>query len=174
LIDPGKIPRSHRDKTDKNDSQWIQRLHTFGLLTPAFRPADAVLPLRSYLRQRAALLTVFSGQAGGWPKRFGDMVKGETRGFAIAPILVEIAPDLSKWTAEIPAQNIMAAAEALFPGTMIWNECETGQELAEFDKTEDGASCRYAVINLGAPDRDSLERRFEIVREAVPFRFTPL
>src|SRR4029450_4008667 len=40
------------------------------------------------------------------------MVKGETRGFAIAPILVKIAPDLSKWTAGIPAQNIMAAAEA--------------------------------------------------------------
>jgi len=74
----------------------------------------------------------------------------------------------------VPSPEEMAAAEALFPGTMIWNECETGQELAEFDKTEDGASCRYAVINLGAPDRDSLERRFEIVREAVPFRFTPL
>ena len=47
--------------------------------------------------QRAALQSVFSGQAGGWPKRFGEMVKGETMGFAFAPIKVEIAADLSKW-----------------------------------------------------------------------------
>jgi hypothetical protein len=67
--------------------------------------------------QRAALQTVFTGRAGGWPKRFGEMVKGETKGFAIAPILVEIAPDLSKWRAEIPAQNIVAAAEALMGPT---------------------------------------------------------
>jgi hypothetical protein len=63
--------------------------------------------------QRAALQTVFSGQAGGWPKRFGELVQGQNMGFAIAPILVEIAPDLSTWRAEIPAHSIAAAAEAL-------------------------------------------------------------
>jgi hypothetical protein len=67
--------------------------------------------------QRAALQTIFSGEAGGWPKRFGEMVKGETKGFAIAPILVEIAPDLSKWSAEVPTQNIMAAVDALIGPT---------------------------------------------------------
>ncbi len=74
----------------------------------------------------------------------------------------------------VPAPEDMGAAEALFPGTMIWNECEAGQELADFDRTEDGASCRYAVINLGAPDRSSLDPRFEAVRESLPYRFTPL
>jgi hypothetical protein len=67
--------------------------------------------------QRAALQSVFSGQVGGWPKRFGEMVKGENKGFAFAPIKVEIAPDLSKWSAEIPAHNILAAAEALMGPT---------------------------------------------------------
>ena len=67
--------------------------------------------------QLAALQAVFSGQAGGWPKRFGEMVKGENKGFAIAPILVEIAPDLSNWKAEVPAQNIMAAVHALMGPT---------------------------------------------------------
>jgi hypothetical protein len=67
--------------------------------------------------QRAALQIVFSGQAGGWPQRFGEMVKGETRGLAIAPILVEIAPDLSTWRAEIPVHAIVAAAEALMGPT---------------------------------------------------------
>jgi hypothetical protein len=67
--------------------------------------------------QRAALQTVFTGQAGGWPKRFGDMVKGENKGFAFATIKVEIAPDLSQWRAEIPVHNVLATAEALMGPT---------------------------------------------------------
>lgn len=67
--------------------------------------------------QRAALQSVFSGQAGGWPKRFGELVQGETTGFAFAPIHVDIAPDLSKWEADIPAHRIQAAAEALMGPT---------------------------------------------------------
>jgi transposase len=34
------------------DAQWIQRLHSYGLLRPSFRPPDSVLALRSYHRQR--------------------------------------------------------------------------------------------------------------------------
>jgi hypothetical protein len=41
----------------------------------------------------------------------------EHKGFAFAPINVEIAPDLSKWRAEIPAHNVLAAAEALMGPT---------------------------------------------------------
>jgi hypothetical protein len=67
--------------------------------------------------QRSALQTVFTGQAGGWPKRFGDLVKGENQGFAFAPINVQIAPDLSKWSAEIPGHNVLAAVEALMGPT---------------------------------------------------------
>jgi len=69
--------------------------------------------------QRAALETVFTGQAGGWPKRFGDlqMGQGERTGFAFAPIKVDIAPDLSKWSAEIPGHDVLAAAEALMGPT---------------------------------------------------------
>jgi len=37
------------------------------------------------------------------------MVQGETKGFAFAPIKVDIAPDLSKWSAQIPAHNVLAA-----------------------------------------------------------------
>ena len=44
-------------KSDVLDGQWRQRLHTFGLLASAFRPAAQVCVLRSYLRQRAMLLT---------------------------------------------------------------------------------------------------------------------
>jgi transposase len=59
LVDPQQVQKiKGRPKSDRHDCQWIQRLHTFGLLAAAFRPADQVCVLRSYLRQRAMLLTV--------------------------------------------------------------------------------------------------------------------
>ena len=58
LVDPQQVQKiKGRPKSDRHDCQWIQRLHTFGLLAGAFRPADQVCVLRSYLRQRAMLLT---------------------------------------------------------------------------------------------------------------------
>jgi len=37
-------------KTDINDCQWLQQLHTYGLLSGSFRPEDQVCVLRSYIR----------------------------------------------------------------------------------------------------------------------------
>ena len=44
-------------KTDVEDCQWLQQLHASGLLSGAFREADEILPLRSYMRQRETLIT---------------------------------------------------------------------------------------------------------------------
>ena len=43
-------------KSDVLDCQWLQKLHTFGLLSASFRPEDQVCVLRSYLRQRETLI----------------------------------------------------------------------------------------------------------------------
>ena len=43
-------------KSDVLDCQWLQQLHSYGLLRGAFRPADQVCALRSLTRQRAMLL----------------------------------------------------------------------------------------------------------------------
>ncbi len=43
-------------KTDVLDCQWLQQLHTYGLLSGAFRPEADIRRLRSYLRQRAMLV----------------------------------------------------------------------------------------------------------------------
>jgi transposase len=43
-------------KTDVADCQWLQQLHTFGLLSASFRPDDQVCVLRSYIRQRDTLI----------------------------------------------------------------------------------------------------------------------
>src|SRR5215467_8203597 len=50
-----------RPKSDVLDCQWLQRLHSYGLLTASFRPADQIIVLRSYLRQRQMLIS-YSGQ----------------------------------------------------------------------------------------------------------------
>ena len=42
-------------KTDVKDAQWIQRLHSNGLLTGSFRPSDEYVRLRGLVRQRAEL-----------------------------------------------------------------------------------------------------------------------
>ena len=44
-------------KTDIADCQWLQKLHTFGLLNRSFRPTDDIGGLRSYLRQRDTLIS---------------------------------------------------------------------------------------------------------------------
>jgi transposase len=43
-------------KSDLQDCQWLQRLHTYGLLTASFRPAADMCAIRSYVRQRAMLI----------------------------------------------------------------------------------------------------------------------
>ena len=55
LADPRRIKNVSGRKTDVLDCQWLQQLHTYGLLSGAFRPEADVRRLRSYLRQRAML-----------------------------------------------------------------------------------------------------------------------
>jgi transposase len=56
LVDPRRLKNVPGRKSDVLDCQWIQQLHTFGLLSGAFRPEDQICVLRSYLRQRAMLV----------------------------------------------------------------------------------------------------------------------
>lgn len=62
LVDPRQSRHAPgRPKSDVLDCQWLQRLHSYGLLTASFRPADQVVVLRSYLRQRQMLIR-YAGQ----------------------------------------------------------------------------------------------------------------
>ncbi len=49
-----RLPARH--KTDVLDCQWIQTLHSLGLLTASFRPDADLIALRSLLRHRAQLI----------------------------------------------------------------------------------------------------------------------
>jgi transposase len=43
-------------KTDVSDAQWLQQLHSYGLLRGSFQPAQEWAALRAYLRQRERLI----------------------------------------------------------------------------------------------------------------------
>jgi transposase len=60
-------------KTDVQDCQWIQRLHTYGLLRGSFRPADCYCVLRSYLRYRDELVSAHSTQTQHMQKALVQM-----------------------------------------------------------------------------------------------------
>src|SRR5947209_12108999 len=60
LVDAHDARQVPGRKTDVKDGQWLQELHTSGLLHAAFRPDDQVCVLRSYLRQRSMLVAMAS------------------------------------------------------------------------------------------------------------------
>ena len=60
-------------KSDVQDCQWLQQLHTYGLLRGAFRPADQVVVLRSYMRQRENLVRYCASHIQHMQKALGQM-----------------------------------------------------------------------------------------------------
>lgn len=60
-------------KSDVQDCQWIQRLHTYGLLQGSFRPADAYCVVRTYLRYRDELVSARSTQTQHMQKALQQM-----------------------------------------------------------------------------------------------------
>lgn len=60
-------------KSDISDCQWIQKLHTYGLIGGSFRPADAYCVLRSYVRYRDELVTARSTQIQHMQKALQQM-----------------------------------------------------------------------------------------------------
>ena len=56
LVNARHIKNVTGRKTDVLDCQWIQQLHTYGLLRGSFRPSAEIAALRSYVRHRDNLL----------------------------------------------------------------------------------------------------------------------
>ena len=56
LVPPRMTKQIAGRKSDVLDCQWIWQLQSYGLLRGAFRPGDAICPLRSYVRQAKRLI----------------------------------------------------------------------------------------------------------------------
>ena len=56
LVDARQAKHVPGRKSDVQDCQWLQQLHTYGLLRAAFRPEDAICRLRTLQRHRKDLI----------------------------------------------------------------------------------------------------------------------
>lgn len=65
LVDARQVKYGPGRKSDVQDCQWLQKLMSFGLLRPAFRPGADVCVIRAVARQREVLLT----QQASWVQR---------------------------------------------------------------------------------------------------------
>lgn len=60
-------------KTDVKDSQWIQRLHSFGLLNASFRPEELICRLRSFQRHRLNMISAGAAEIQHMQKALQQM-----------------------------------------------------------------------------------------------------
>jgi len=60
-------------KTDVLECQWLQKLHTFGLLNNSFLPPEKIRVLRTYMRQREKLVTAASTAVQHMQKALTEM-----------------------------------------------------------------------------------------------------
>ena len=60
-------------KTDVEDCQWLQQLHTYGLLSGSFRPDDSICVLRSYWRHRDNLIRYAAAHVQHMQKALTEM-----------------------------------------------------------------------------------------------------
>jgi transposase len=73
LVNARHVKNVSGRKTDIQDCQWLQRLHSFGLLNASFRPPDHICVLRSYLRYRDDLVGLRSMQSQHMQKALQQM-----------------------------------------------------------------------------------------------------
>jgi len=62
LVNPRYAKHMSGKKGDLSDSQWMQKLHTYGLFPNSFRAPPEIRVLRTYLRQREMLVGAVSEQ----------------------------------------------------------------------------------------------------------------
>ena len=58
LVDPREVRMVPGRKSDVKDCQWLQKLHSCGLLHGAFRPPEAVAAVRTILREKDTLVAM--------------------------------------------------------------------------------------------------------------------
>lgn len=56
LVNARHLKNVHGRKSDVLDCQWIQQLHTYGLLSASFRPPEQIVAIRSLVRHREMLV----------------------------------------------------------------------------------------------------------------------
>lgn len=126
LVNARHIKNVPGRKTDVADCQWIQQLHSMGLLNASFRPAQNVCALRSILRHREGLVQMAARQIQLMQKALDQMnvqlhhvlsdITG-TSGLAILDAIVDGERDTARlaalrdWRVKSSAETMAKALE---------------------------------------------------------------
>ena len=73
LVNARHLKRVPGRKTDILDCQWLQQMHSYGLLNGSFRPTDDICCLRTYLRQRSNLVAACAQQVQHMQRALNQM-----------------------------------------------------------------------------------------------------
>jgi len=73
LVNPKHVKNVRGRKTDMVDAQWLQYLHSVGLLEKSYRPADQICVVRSIIRHRASLVADAGKQTQRMQKALAQM-----------------------------------------------------------------------------------------------------
>lgn len=99
LVNPRQVKNVSGKKSDVMDCQWIQKLHTFGLLGASFRPADPYCVARTYMRLR------------------DDLISGATTQIHLMQkAMVQMNVQLTQVLTDVTGMSGMAIIEAIIAG----------------------------------------------------------
>jgi len=88
LVNARHIKNVPGKKTDVLDCQWLQQLHTYGLLQNSFRPSEEMVQLRSLVRQREMLISYRSNHIQHMHKALQQMnLKGSLGFGGVSPYM---------------------------------------------------------------------------------------
>src|SRR5215470_793486 len=73
LVNARDVHNVRGRKSDVSDCEWLQQLHSVGLLRASFRPTAALVPLRSFMRQRAVLVEELTARTQRMQKALTEM-----------------------------------------------------------------------------------------------------
>ena len=158
LVNPRHLKNVPGRKSDVLDCQWLQRLHTFGLLLGSFRPDQQICELRAYTRQRDGLVKSTSSHIHAMQKALGLMniqlhnvlsdIAGET-GFKIIRAIVsgERCPKKLALFRDVRCKHSLETIEKSLEGNYKTEHVfKLRQELSLFDKYQEMlAECDEAI-----------------------------
>jgi len=153
-------------KTDVSDAQWLQRLHSYGLLRASFRPKGQIAELRAYVRQRERLLEYAASHIQHMQKALTEMniqlhhvvadITGSTGLRIIRAILAgerdpEVLACLRHYSCHSSAETI---AKGLTGSYRTEHLFALEQALALYDAYHEKASAllRLAAVTVGRTD----------------------
>lgn len=131
LVNAKHIKNVSGRKSDVKDCQWIQQLHSYGLLNRSFQPEDLIRELRTYIRHRKDLTHGYSSQVQLMQKAFEQMniklhnvlsdITGKS-GLLIINAILGGERDASV-LAELADKNVKASKEDIFKSLQgIWRQ----------------------------------------------------